>query len=392
MKTTLKPADRLANLQESVIREMTRLAIEHQAINLSQGFPDFPAPAAVKEAAMRAIEEDVNQYTITWGNRELRRAIADKIERFYGLEFDPDAHITVTVGVTEAVAAAIMGTVNPGEEVIILEPYHETFLPAVVFAGAKPVFVPLEPPDYQVDIERLRQAFGPRTKAIIVNTPHNPTGRVFTREEMEGIAALCQEFDVLAITDEIYEHIIYDGREHILMATLPGMAERTITVSGMGKTYAVTGWRLGYAVALEPWSTALRTVHDFTTVCAPAPLQEGAITALSFGPDYYAQLIEEYTARRDAMMKVLWDNGFSAQTPEGAYYVMADFSGTGFEGDDMAFARWLATEVGVAVVPGSSFYYTPGLGHTSVRFAFPKRLETIEAAGERLAAGLAKLR
>lgn len=388
----MKPADRLTSLTESVIREMTRLAIEHRAINLSQGFPDFPAPAAVKEAAIRAIESDINQYTITWGSRTLRQAIADKMERFYGIVADPDAHVTVTVGVTEALLAAIMGTVNPGEEVIILEPYHETYLPAVVFAGAEAVFVPLEPPEFRVDMERLREAFGPRTKAIIVNTPHNPTGRVFTREELEGIAALCQEFDVLAITDEIYEHIIYDGREHIPLATLPGMAERTITISGMGKTYAVTGWRLGYAVALDPWSTALRTVHDFSTVCAPAPLQEAAIAALHFGPDYYAELITDYTARRDSMMAVLRENGFSAHTPQGAYYVMADFTGTGFEGDDFAFARWLATEVGVAVVPGSSFYYTPGLGHSSVRFAFPKQLETIEMAGERLAAGLAKLR
>ena len=385
----MQPAQRLAGLQESVIREMTRLAYQHDAINLSQGYPDFPAPEVVKQAAIDAIRSDHNQYSITWGRPATRHAIADRLRRRYGMDWiDPDQHVTVTCGVTEAIVVSLMGIVNPGDEVVVIEPFHENFVPAVAFAGARPVFVPLEPPDYRLDPDRLREAFGPRTRAILVNTPHNPTGRVFTREELTVVADLCQEFDAVAVTDEIYEHIIYDGHTHLPMATLPGMAERTITTGGFSKTYAVTGWRLGYAVAHEPWSTALRTVHDYTTICAPTPFQEAAVAALSLPDSYYAALQAGYTERRDRMIAILNDVGFKATPPEGAYYVMADFSSFGFEGDDTAFARWLTKQARVAVVPGSSFYHKPELGRTTVRFAFPKRLETLEEAGERMRAAL----
>lgn len=388
----MQPAQRLAGLQESVIREMTRLAYKHDAINLSQGYPDFPAPESVKQAAIDAIRSDHNQYSITWGRPATRQAIADKLRRQYGMDWvDPDQHVTVTCGVTEAIVVSLMGIANPGDEVVVIEPFHENFLPAVVFAGARPVFVRLEPPDFRLDPDRLRRAFGPRTRAILVNTPHNPSGRVFTREELAAIAELCQAFDAIAITDEIYEHIIYDDHEHIPLATLPGMAERTITTGGLSKTYAVTGWRLAYAVAREPWSTALRTVHDYTTICAPAPFQEAAVAALSLPDSYYDELRAGYARRRDHMLEILTDVGFKATPPQGAYYVMADFSSFDFDGDDTAFARWMATQARVAVVPGSSFYHIPELGQSTVRFAFPKRVETLELAGQRMRAALADL-
>jgi len=379
------PAQRLANLRESFIREMTRLALKHDAINLSQGFPDFDPPRQVIDAAHRALDAGMNQYGITWGMPALRQAIAAKMKRWYDLDFDPDQHITVTCGVTEALAGALMGLVDPGDEVIIIEPFHEGYLPAVIFAGATPRLVSLEPPAYALDPDKLRAAFNPRTRAIIVNSPHNPTGRVLTRAELESIAQLCQEFDVVALTDEIYEHITYDDRAHIPLATLPGMRERTVTISGFGKTFAATGWRLGYACARAPLSTALRTVHDFTTICAPVPLQAACVAALNLPDAYYAQLKRDYAARRAKMMAILEDAELTAQPPEGAYYVMAHFNGAHFDGDDFGFARWMPEHYGVAVVPGSSFYATPGLGKKQVRFAFAKKLETLEAAGARLA-------
>lgn len=387
----MKPATRLIGLQESVIREMTRLAYAHDALNLSQGYPDFPAPEAVKEAAIRAIQTDRNQYTITWGLPELRQAVARYLAQRYGMDWvDPDRHVTITCGVTEAIVAALMGIVNPGDEVVIIEPFHENYPPAVAFAGGTPVFVPLEPPDFRLDAERLREAFTPRTRAIILNTPHNPTGRVFTREELRAVAELCREFDVIAVTDEIYEHILYDGCKHIPLATLPGMTERTVTTGGWSKTFAVTGWRLGYAVAPEPWSTALRTVHDYTTICAPTPLQAAAVVALGLPESYYAELREGYAVRRERMLTLLRELGFQVTPPEGAYYVMADFRALGFTGDDVAFARWLVREARVAVVPGSSFYHTPGLGRQAVRFAFPKQLETLEEAYRRMREAFAR--
>jgi len=387
-----QPARRLTHLRESFIREMTRLAIAHQAINLSQCFPDFDPPREVIDAAHAALDAGANQYGITWGSPALRQAIAAKMKRWYNLDFDPDQHITVTCGVTEAIADTLMSVVNPGDEVIIIEPFHEGYLPAVTFAGGTPRFVSLEPPAYALEPDKLRAAFNARTRAIILNSPHNPTGRVFTRAELERVAQLCQEFDVVAITDEIYEHITYDNLSHIPIATLPGMRERTVTISGFGKTFAATGWRLGYACALDPLSAALRTVHDFTTICAPVPLQAACVAALSLPDDYYVQLKRDYTARRDKIMAILEEVNFTARAPEGAYYVMADFgawnpspgSGQAFDGDDFALARWLPEHLGVAVVPGSCFYATPGLGKRAVRFAFAKKLETLEAAGERL--------
>jgi len=382
---SVHPAHRLRSLRESTIREMTRLALQHDAINLSQGFPDFPPPPEVKQAAVEAILQDINQYTITWGLPETRAAVADKMARRYGIQADPERHVTITCGVTEAIVAAMMATVNPGDEVVLIEPAHENFIPAVQFAGGTPVFVPLLPPDFALDPDRLRRAFGPKTRAIIVNTPHNPTGRVFTRQELTLIGELAEKWNAVIVTDEIYEHILYDGREHVPPATLPGLSRRVITIGGLSKTYAVTGWRLGYAVALDDaLSTALRTVHDFTTICAPTPLQRAAVVALHLPDAYYEQMARDYAARREVMMAALAEAGFQAREPEGAYYVLADYTALGWDGTDDAFARWLTTEVRVAVVPGSSFYHTPGLGANTVRFAFPKRLETLRQAGERL--------
>ncbi len=387
------PADRIATMTESLIREMTRIAIAHDAINLSQGFPDFPTPDALKQAAVDAIMSDHNQYAITWGSKALREALADKLRAWYGMEVDAERNITICVGVTEAIVVTMMSLINPGDEVVIVEPFHENFYPATIFAGGIPRYVALEPPDFRLDPDKLRRVFNNKTRAIILNTPHNPTGRVFTREELQGVADLCQQYNAVAVTDEIYEHIVYDGRRHIPLATLPGMAERTVTCGGLSKTYAITGWRLAYTVAPEAISNAIRTVHDFTTICAPTPLQEAAVTAVKFPLSYYEQLQADYHARRDKMMTILHDVGFKAAPPEGAYYVMADFSGLGFPSDDdHAFAHWLTTEVGVAVVPGSSFYRTPGLGRGLVRFAFPKKLATLDAAHQRLKVGLPKLR
>lgn len=377
-------AQRLTSIRESFIREMTRLAITHNAINLSQGFPDFEPPAELIEAAHQALDSGQNQYTITWGTQPLRQAIALKMGRLYGLEYAPNHHITVTCGVTEAIYATIMSLADPGDEIIVIEPYHEGYVPAIAFASARPVFVSLDPPDYKVDLEKLRLAITPRARAIIVNSPHNPTGRVFTLDELTGIAEICREFDLVAITDEIYEHIIYSDIPHYPLATLPGMWERTVTLGGFGKTFAVTGWRLGYACAPEHLSNGLRTVHDFSTLCAPAPLQAACAVALQMPDTYYQQLKIDYTARRDKMMSILREVKLAAKPPEGAYYVMADFSAWGFEGDDFDFARWLPANLGVAVVPGSCFYGTTGLGKNTIRFAFAKKLETLEAAGERL--------
>ena len=377
-------ARRLHMIRESFIREMTRLAITHNAINLSQGFPDFDPPREAIDAAHKSLDSGGNQYTITWGTPALREAISSKMQRWYNLVFDPDQHITVTCGVTEAILATLMGILNPDDEAIIIEPYHEGYLPAVIFAGGTPRFVPLDPPDYSLDLDKLRDAFNPRTRAILINSPHNPTGHVFTRQELEGIAELCLEFNVIAITDEIYEHIIYDGHQHIPLATIPGMADRTVTISGFGKTFAMTGWRLGYACALNPLSTTLRTVHDFTTICAPAPLQAACAATLSLPDEYYTHLRDDYTRRRDKMISILNRTGFFSQPPEGAFYVMADFSGWDFDGNDYSFARWLPANLGVAVVPGSCFYGTKGMGKKTVRFAFAKKMETLEAAEERL--------
>jgi aspartate/methionine/tyrosine aminotransferase len=375
-------ARRTATFTESVIREMTRVATEHGALNLAQGFPDFPMPQAMKDAACAAVQGDINQYAVTWGAPPLRLAIAEKYRRWYGMDVDPDRQVTVTCGATEAMAAVFLAMIDPGDEVIIFEPFYENYGPDAILAEAKPVFVPLEPPDWKFDLDRLRKAVTKKTKAIVLNTPHNPCGRVFTRAEMDAIAALCIEHGLWAFTDEIYEHIRYAGDHHV-MATWPGMAERTVTISGHSKTFSCTGWRLGYAIAPAKESVAIRKVHDFLTVGAPAPLQAAAAVGMAFGADYYNQIGLDYRARRDVIVKGLTAAGFAFSVPEGAYYILADFSALS-DLDDTKFSHWMTKEIGVAPVPGSSFYHAGG-GKTIVRFAFCKQLATLEKASERLA-------
>jgi aspartate/methionine/tyrosine aminotransferase len=376
-------AKRASTFTESVIREMTRVANQYGAINLAQGFPDFPMPEPMKEAACAAIKGDVNQYAITWGSPALRVAIANKYQSWYGMEVDPEREITVCCGATEAMASVFLALVDPGDEVIIFEPYYENYGPDAILAGAKPVFVPLIAPDWKIDTDKLRAAFTNKTRAIVVNTPHNPTGRVFTREEISLIAELCQKWDVIAITDEIYEHIRYAGGHHVL-ATWPGMRERTVTISGLSKTFSCTGWRLGYAIAAPELSAPIRKVHDFLTVGAPAPLQAAGAIGMAFDSDYYNHMAMEYRARRDIMCSALDEAGFRYSPPEGAYYILADFSEIS-DLDSREFAIWLATEVGVATVPGMSFYSRPELGKSVTRFAFCKKTGTLEKASERLA-------
>lgn len=376
------PAARAATFTESVIREMTRVAQQYGAINLAQGFPDFPMPEVMKDAACAAIHGDINQYAITWGAPALRLAIAEKYHRFYDYTVHPDKHITVTCGATEAMASVFLALVDPGDEVIVFDPFYENYGPDAILAGAKPVFVPLESPNWTFDPQKLRDAFTERTKAIIVNTPHNPTGRVFTREELDLIAELCIGNDVWAFTDEIYEHIRYAGSHHVL-ATWPGMAERTITISGLSKTFSCTGWRLGYVIAPERESVAIRKVHDFLTVGAPAPLQQAGAVGMAFDADYYNHLSLDYRARREILCDALRSAGFTFTPPEGAYYILADYSSMSDMGD-VEFAHWLAREIGVATVPGSSFHVAGGPPRSYVRFAFCKRAETIHAAAERL--------
>jgi aminotransferase len=369
---------------ESVIREMTRLAHLHGAVNLSQGFPDFAAPEAVKEAARQAVASDVNQYAITWGARPLRQAIARKFERLYGVPVDPEREVTVTCGSTEAMIATLLAVLNPGDEIIAFEPFYENYGPDAILSGAVPRFVRLRPPDWSFDPQELAAAFSDKTRAIIVNTPQNPTGKVFDRAELEAIAALCRRHDALAVTDEIYEHILYDGARHVPMASLPGMAERTITINGMSKTYSVTGWRVGWAIAPPVLSNAIRKVHDFLTVGAAAPLQEAGAVALDLPAAYYESLARGYDGRRQRLIPILERAGFRVYRPRGAYYVMTEIDGLGWD-DDVAFARHLVEEVGVAVVPGSSFYQDPAHGRRQVRFAFCKKEETLAEAEKRLA-------
>jgi aspartate/methionine/tyrosine aminotransferase len=372
---------------ESVIREMTRQAQLHGAINLSQGFPDFPAPSDLKQAACAAIEADINQYAITWGAKRFREAIAEKTRWHLGLDIDPEREVVVTCGSTEAMIASMMAVVDPGEEIIVFEPFYENYGPDAILTEANIRYVTLSPPSWTFDPDELRAAFNERTKAIIITTPHNPTGKVFTEEELQIIADLCIEHDVIALTDEIYEHILYpeSGREvrHTAMATLDGMRDRTVTINGLSKTYSVTGWRVGYAIASPEITNAVRKVHDFLTVGAAAPLQEAGVTALNFPPSYYDKLASEYRRRRDFLLGVLEETGFKCYRPDGAYYIMTDISDFGFA-DDMTFGAHMVKEIGVAVVPGSSFYRHPELGSQQVRFCYCKRDETLEAAAERL--------
>jgi aspartate/methionine/tyrosine aminotransferase len=399
-------SEKVEHFTESVIREMTRQAMQYDAVNLAQGFPDFSAPAEIKRAAQEAIAADVNQYAITWGARSLRGAIARQMREWQGIEVDPEKEIVVCCGSTEAMIATLLAVCNKGDEVVVFEPFYENYGPDTILSGANPRFVSLRPPqaskgegggerggEWTFDEQELREAFQHKTsqhkssehqtKAIILNTPNNPTGKVFSRKELELIRDLCVEYDVLAITDEIYEHILYDGSEHISLARLDGMRERTITINGLSKSYSVTGWRVGWAVAPPAITNAIRKVHDFLTVGAPAPLQEAGAVALSLPASYYRELADRYRTRRDHLIPALEKAGFRCYRPRGAYYVMTDISGFGFA-NDVEFAAYLVREIGIACVPGSSFYKHPKDGSQQVRFAFCKKPETLDEAARRL--------
>src|SRR5580704_4661337 len=376
-------SQRIANFTESVIREMTRLAMRHGATNLAQGFPDFPAPEALKRAAAEAIDADINQYSITWGAKPFRDAIAGKYARHYAMQFDPEREITVCCGATEGMIATMLAVLDAGDEIVLFEPFYENYRPDSELCGARTRFVSLRPPDWSFDRDELRRAFTPRTKAIILNSPNNPTGKVFTREELEFVAGLCHEFDTLAITDEIYEHIVYDGATHVPIISLPGMRERSIMVNSMSKTYSVTGWRVGWVLAPPDLTDSIRKVHDFLTVGAAAPLQQAGVMALGWGGDYYETLASHYASRRDHILQTLESAGLRCFIPQGAYYVMTDISGLGFD-NDVAFVRYLIENIGIAAVPGSSFFLHPADGAHFVRFCFCKKYETLETARQKL--------
>ncbi len=378
---------RVQGFTESVIREMTRVNNQHNGINLAQGMPNFAPPAELIQAAHRALDGDFHQYAITWGTPRFRRAIAEKYRRFYAMELDPEQHITVCCGSTETMLATLLAVLNPGDEVVIFEPFYENYGPGCIIAGAEPVFVPLEPPDFGFDPDRLARAISSRTRAIIFNNPNNPSGKVFSGAELQAIADLCLEHDLLAITDEIYEHIVFDGEQHVPMATLPGMADRTITISGISKSYSVTGWRIGYAIANPELSLGIRRAHDFITVGAPHPLQEAAVTALELPDSYYVKLRNSYQARRDLLFDKVVEAGFVSYKPKGAYYILTEaahlLTRYGYK-DDHEFAMFLVKDIGVATVPGSSFYAHQELGRTKIRFCFPKTDDMLIEAGRRL--------
>lgn len=378
-RTSLKAS----KFKESVIREMSRLAALHKAVNLAQGLPDFPAPAQLKEAACQAVEGDINQYAITWGDRAFREAIAEKAGNYLGMRIDPEKEITVTCGATEAMIGALMATIDPGDEVIVFDPFYENYGPDAILCGAVPRYVTLSPPDWTFDEEELKRAFNDRTRGIIINTPGNPTGRVFTREELEFIGGLCQKFRVMAFTDEIYEHIIYDDAQHVAIGSLPGMEELTVTMNSLSKTYSVTGWRVGYTIACPEITQAIRKVHDFLTVGAPAPLQRAGVVAMQFPQEYYDTLKRFYSIKRQTMLEMLEEAGIKYFKPAGAYYVLCDVSDFGFK-NDIEFTEYLVKEIGVAVVPGSSFYSNPDLGGRFVRFCFARQEETLAEARKRL--------
>ena len=372
-----------ASFTESVIREMTRLAMEHDAVNLAQGFPDFAAPTELKEAAKAAIDADINQYAITWGARDFRQAIAAKTTRFYPeWQVDSETDVTVVCGATEGMIAAMMAVLDPGDEVVVFEPFYENYGPDAILSGAVPRYVTLHEPEWSIDEAELRAAFGPHTRGLVLNSPHNPTGKVFSRDELSLIAELCAEHDVVAFTDDIYEHIVYAG-EHVPLATMPGMAERTVAINSLSKTYSVTGWRVGWIVAPAPLTAGIRKVHDFLTVGAAAPLQAAGAVALALPDDYYRDLADAYRVRRDTLLAALAETDLAPFAPDGAYYVMADIGAATGE-DDVTFARRLTADPGVATVPGSSFYSRPELGRSKIRFAFPKRAETLREAAGRL--------
>jgi len=368
---------------ESVIREMTRLNEMYGGVNLSQGFPDFPAPAVIKEAACAAINADVNQYAVTWGARPLREAVAREFSRRYGVRVVADEQVTVCCGSTEAMMSTMLAIIDPGDEVVIFEPFYENYGPDAILSGATPRYVTLREPGWTFDPDELAAAFNEKTKAIIINTPNNPTGKVFSREELETIAALCRKWDAIAISDEIYEHIVYDGQLHVPIATIEGMSDRTVTINGLSKTYSVTGWRVGWTISPPSLTGAIRKVHDFLTVGAPAPLQEAGAVALAIPDDYYRKLAADYQRRRDVLLEILERHHFTVYKPLGAYYIMTDIGTFGFA-DDVEFARYLVKDIGVAAVPGSSFYKNSSNGRTKLRFCFCKRDETLQDADQRL--------
>jgi N-succinyldiaminopimelate aminotransferase len=383
-------ADRVSTFATSIFAEMSRLALEHQAINLGQGFPDFDGPEAVKEAAIAAIRAGQNQYAVSAGQPALRQAIAAHSQRFYGQTFDPMTEITVTSGATEALYSAIMGVVNPGDEVILFEPYYDSYVPDVLMAGGIPRYVPLRPPDeahasWHFDGDELAMAFNNATRLILLNNPHNPTGKVFDEAELAQIAALCQQWDVLALTDEVYEHLVYSGNKHRRLAQMPGMAERSITVSSHGKTFGFTGWKVGWAMAAPALSSAVFRAHQFVTFATATPFQAAAAAALALDDGYYQALRQEYEARRDFLAGVLRQTGLRVCETQGTYFIMTEIAPLGYA-DDVAFCRWLTTEVGVAAIPPTAFYSDEHkhLGRGWARFAFCKRQETLERAAERL--------
>lgn len=380
-------ASRLSGFGESVFSEMSRLAVEHEAINLGQGFPDFPGPDLVKHAAATAINADLNQYAPSHGLPRLRRAIATTFEQSYGRAVDPDAEVTVTSGATEALLATLLAILEPGDEVILIEPFYDAYPAQVVFAGGVPRYVPLQAPGWSLDLDALAAAISPRTRAIVLNTPHNPTGKVFSREELAGIAALCQEHDLIAISDEVYDRIIFDGAVHVPLATLPGMWERTVTVNSTGKTFSMTGWKVGYAIAASALTRAIRTTHQFITFATATPFQDAMAAALedALTSNYYAELAAMYTRLRDQLHQALEGAGLPVLPCRGSYFLLADISGLGFD-TDVAFCRFLTTEVGVAAIPPSAFYADPATAPLLARFCFAKRPETIAAAAERLSA------
>ena len=376
-------AQRVAGFGTTIFTEMTALANEHQAINLGQGFPDFAAPAFMKEAAVAAIEADVNQYAPANGRPRLRQAIAQKVHDFYGIEANPNTEVTVLHGATEAIFATILGLVNPGDEVIVFEPFYDSYVPAIQMAGGVPRFYTLRPPTWQIDEAELAALFSSKTKLIIINTPHNPTGKVFTQAELALIARLCQQHDVLAMTDEVYEHLVFDGQPHQPLASLSGMADRTIMISSLGKTFSVTGWKVGWTVAPPELTRAIFRAHQFMTFCGAAPLQEAAVTAVSQPASFYTELTEFYTRKRDFLLDALTSAGLTPIVPSGTYFIMVDISHLGFA-NDVAFCRYLTSEIGVAAIPPSAFFHNPADGAGLARFAFCKEDKTLAEAANRL--------